>query len=108
MIVWRMMLIGLGSLICTGCERLWGSFYEDRPRDGGMDCARHDLGQSAACTGGHDMRTDLKAPGALLAYWPLDGDGTDVAGGWDLKLFGGVGFTAGILGQALDLRGIQS
>jgi parallel beta-helix repeat protein len=42
----------------------------------------------------------------LIGYWKFDGDGMDSSGGGrDLGLYGGVGFTAGLFGQALDLNG---
>ena len=40
----------------------------------------------------------------LLAYWPLDGDGHEVAMGRDLSLAGGVGFADGVPGRALSLK----
>ncbi len=40
----------------------------------------------------------------VLGYWPLDGSGAESIGGRDLTLFGGVGFAAGLFGQALDLH----
>jgi hypothetical protein len=42
----------------------------------------------------------------LSGYWVFDGNGTDLsAGGRDLTLQGGVGFGAGLFGQALDIPG---
>ncbi len=38
-----------------------------------------------------------------VAYYPFDGAGTDVAGGYDLGLLGAPGFEAGLFGQALAL-----
>jgi Ca2+-binding RTX toxin-like protein len=41
----------------------------------------------------------------LIGYWPFDGDANDHSGsGYNLSLFGGVGFASGLLGQALDLH----
>ncbi|MBL7796049.1 MAG: hypothetical protein JNJ90_06040 [Saprospiraceae bacterium] len=39
-----------------------------------------------------------------IAYWKMDGDGTDASGsGYDLSLAGGAGFAGGKFGSALDL-----
>jgi hypothetical protein len=43
--------------------------------------------------------------GSLLAYYPFDGNGADASGnGYNLSLFGGVGFASGLFGEALDLH----
>jgi hypothetical protein len=45
------------------------------------------------------------AQDGVIGYWPFDGSGADLSeGGRDLHLFGGVGFTTGLFGQALDLH----
>jgi hypothetical protein len=42
----------------------------------------------------------------LTGYWPFDGNGNDLSGnGYNLTLYGGVGFAPGLIGQALDLHG---
>jgi hypothetical protein len=42
---------------------------------------------------------------SLVAYYPFDGNGNDASGnGYNLTLYGGVGFAAGLFGQALDLH----
>jgi hypothetical protein len=51
---------------------------------------------------GH-ARADLTD--GLIGYWPFDGNGADHSGGgFDLQLYGGVGFTHGLFRQALDLH----
>jgi subtilisin-like proprotein convertase family protein len=46
------------------------------------------------------------AVGGLTGYWNFDGDGMDSSqGNRPLSLDGGVGFAAGLAGQALDLHG---
>ena len=43
--------------------------------------------------------------GSLIAYYPFDGNGNDASGnGYNLTLFGGVGFASGLFGEALDLH----
>ena len=43
--------------------------------------------------------------GNLIAYYPFDGNGTDASGnGYNLTLYGGVGFAPGLFGEALDLH----
>ena len=43
--------------------------------------------------------------GGLIAYYPLDDNGNDGSGnGYNLDLYGGVGFAPGLFGQALDLH----
>jgi hypothetical protein len=41
--------------------------------------------------------------GGLFAWWPADGDATDVIGGNNGELHGGAGFAPGKFGQAFDL-----
>ena len=43
---------------------------------------------------------------SLTAYYPFDGNGNDASGnGYNLTLYGGVGFASGLFGQALDPNG---
>jgi Concanavalin A-like lectin/glucanases superfamily/PEP-CTERM motif len=43
---------------------------------------------------------------SLTAYYPFDGNGNDASGnGYNLTLYGGVGFASGLFGQALNPNG---
>jgi hypothetical protein len=71
---------------------------------------------SSGCRAHFDARTDASAeperdacatPGCadLLAYWKLDDELTDVIAGRPLRLFGGVTWTTGRTGMALEFDG---
>jgi predicted anti-sigma-YlaC factor YlaD len=47
-------------------------------------------------------------PAGLTSWWPMDGNGTDVAGTHDLVLHGNATFAPGRVGSALALDGLNS
>jgi len=48
------------------------------------------------------------APSGLVGWWPGEGNATDIAGGVNGTVQGGVGFAAGKVGQAFNFDGIAS
>jgi uncharacterized repeat protein (TIGR01451 family) len=47
-------------------------------------------------------------PSGLVAWWPGDGNGQDIAGGNHASLQGGLTFASGMAGQAFNLNGTSS
>lgn len=73
----------IAGLAIAGCDRVTPTEVTDAPR----------LEPAFSIGGG----------GGLFAWWPADGDATDVIGGNHGTLYGGAGFAPGKLGQAFDL-----
>jgi len=49
----------------------------------------------------------VSTPEGILAWWPGEGDGTDVVGGHDGELVNGLGFAEGLVGQAMVFDGVD-
>lgn len=47
-----------------------------------------------------------QCPTGVVAYWPLDGDGSEVVNGFAGTLVGTASFGGGVVGQALELDGL--
>ena len=49
----------------------------------------------------------VNSPAGALAWWPADGNSSEVVGGLDAKLVNGAGFMPGLVGDAFSLDGLN-
>jgi hypothetical protein len=97
--------LALHVSVCFRCRNGWsGCFPELRTYGNARFGPLVILAFAATTAPANAALTD-----GLISYWPFDGDGAD-ASGFDrgLTLQGGVGFAAGLFGQALDMHKSQN
>jgi hypothetical protein len=95
MILRHILMTGLALLIGSGCDKLWGSFYEDPPAE-----------QTGDMQGGGDMTAGVAPPASLALSWArrFGSAGIDIGTGVVLDP-GGEVVAIGKYGRAFDLDG---